>query len=103
MSVLFMNCYLKIHSRFDNIVVGVCDEDCLGKILEKDKFRFNVSEVFFKDQLVSQEEAVKVLKKASNFNVVGKNIIDALIEKEIIHKDGIIAVDEVPIAIKFLF
>ncbi len=98
-----MKCYVKIHSRFDNIVVGVCDEDCLGKVLKQDKFRFNVSETFFKDHLIPLEEAIRIAKKSGNFNAVGSGIIAALIKEQIIHAEGIIEVDNVPIAINFLF
>ena len=98
-----MKCFLKIHSQSTNQIIGVCDEDCINLHLKQGEYNYHVSEAFFRDSLVSIEDAIKILEKSSNFNAVGKNIIKALLETKIIPSEGILEIDGVPIAIKFLF
>ena len=98
-----MDCYLKIHKRGNNLVVGVCDCECVGKKIKKGKFQFHISEYFFKGDQVSIPQAIEVLKKVNNFNIAGKKIVDACIKAELIHPDGIIEIEEIPIALKFIF
>lgn len=98
-----MKCFLKIHSQSTNQIIGVCDEDCINLHLKQGEYNYHVSEAFFRDIIVPIEEAIKILKRSSNFNAVGKNIIEALIETKIIPPEGIIEIEGIPIAIKFLF
>lgn len=97
-----MECYLKIHSRSPNYVIGVCDKEILGKKLKNEQNCFNVSEVFFKDQLVSIEKALEILKNCHNFNAVGENIVNALISHKLIHPEGILKIEGIPIAIRLI-
>ncbi len=98
-----VKCYLKIHSQSGKVVVGACDEDCLGRILKNPPRRFHVSEPFFKDKLVEIEEAIQVLKQINNFNIVGKHLIEASIKSSLVHPEGVLEMEGVPIALKFLF
>ena len=98
-----MKCYFKIHSQSTNHIIGVCDEDCINLHLKQGKYNYHVSDAFFRDKLVSIEDAIKILKNSSNFNAVGKNIIEALIKTKIIASEGILEIEGVPIAIKFVF
>lgn len=97
-----MECYLKIHSRSSNYVIGVCDKEILGRKLKENQYCYNVSEVFFKDQLVSIEKALEILKTSHNFNAVGENIINALLSQNIVHPEGIIKIEGIPIAIRLI-
>ena len=98
-----MKCYFKIHSQSTNHIIGVCDEDCINLHLKQGKYNYHVSDAFFRDKLVSIEDAINILKNSSNFNAVGKNIIEALIKTKIIASEGILEIEGVPIAIKFVF
>ena len=98
-----MKCFLKIHSQSSNHIIGVCDEDCINLHLKQGEYNYHVSDAFFRDKLVPIEEAIKILKKSSNFNAVGKNIIEALIKSKIVPSEGVLEIEGVPIAIKFLF
>ena len=98
-----MKFYLKIHTQSTNHIIGVCDEDCINLHLKQGKYKYHVSDAFFRDKLVSIEEAIKILKNSSNFNAVGKNVIEALIKNKIIASEGILEIEGVPIAIKFVF
>ena len=94
------SCYVKIHSHGSQVVVGVCDEKCLGLKLSKGKFQFSVTKTFFEGKRVSLEEAIVILKNSNNYNAVGTRIIQALITHKMIHPESIIENDGTPIAIK---
>jgi hypothetical protein len=48
------------------------------------------------------EKAIELLKNCPNFNAVGENVINAMIEKKMIHPEGILRIENVPIAIRIL-
>ncbi|MHA1618572.1 MAG: DUF424 family protein, partial [Promethearchaeota archaeon] len=60
---------------------------------------FSVSHTFFKGKQVTLNEAVGILKGSDNFNAVGSQIIQALISQKMIHPDGVLEIDGIPIAI----
>ncbi|SRR6056297_1276779 len=97
-----MKFYLKIHTRSNQSCIGVCDEDILGKNLKDEELKFNISEHFFKGDLVSKDKAINVLRKANNYNIVGKNICEILIKEKILHRTGVKTIEGVPIALKFV-
>ena len=97
------HCYVKIHRQGSNVVVGACDEKCLGLKLSKDKFQFTVTNAFFEGKRVTLEEAITILKNSNNFNAVGLQIIQALITQNIVHPEGVLEIDGTPIAIKVSF
>jgi uncharacterized protein len=102
--MIFLECFIKIHKRPpDTVVIGVCDKEVLGQTLRSGEYCYKVSEAFFKDQLVSLEKAVEILTKSTNFNAVGPKIITALLEKKLIHPEGILTIENVPIALRFVF
>ncbi len=98
-----MKYYLKIHSNPSQKVIAICDEDCLGKTLKNEKMKYSINETFFKDKLISLEDAIRILRNSNNFNVVGKSIVNALINENIIINEGMTIIDNVPVAIKVIF
>ena len=98
-----MRCFLKIHNPGPNMVVGACDEECLGKILDDGRYHFDVNEDFYKDQLITLEEACEICKKSPNFNIVGENLVNELIKAGIIKPTGTVKICGVPVALRFVF
>ncbi len=97
------NVYIKVHERDHKPVIGICDEELLGQVLKKDKFRFEVTPRFFKGQLIPIEKTLPILRGVGNFNAVGGKVIAFLINHHIIHEDAVLVINEVPVALKFLF
>ncbi|MCF2139010.1 MAG: DUF424 family protein [Candidatus Lokiarchaeota archaeon] len=96
-------CYIKIHHQSKDSVVAACDKDCLGQKLKEGKFQYHVSEGFFKGELLPISKVVALLQKSTNFNVVGENIITKLVELKIIHPEGVLEIEGIPIALKMIF
>ena len=97
-----MQVYLKIHKNPLNQVVAICDEDLLGKKITNGKLEIAISENFYKGELVGIENALRFLERAGNYNIIGKDITDAAIKLGFLKRGGIINVNGVPMAMKFI-
>lgn len=95
-----MKVYCKRHRQSVNEVVAVCDIDLLGKSIKNNKMEIKVSEQFYKGDLLEIEDVLIILERSANFNIVGKKIIDSVIEKGIISPDGVLFIDDIPFAMK---
>ncbi len=97
-----MKVFLKIHVRNDIETVAACDEELLNQVFMEGDLRIEISNHFFGGNLMQLEEAIDILKHAPYFNIVGKNIIDKAIDNKILPKEGIRAINGVPMAMKMM-
>ena len=83
-------------------LVAICDSDLIGKKFEEGIFQLDVKESFFKEDKVSEEEAVKIMrdfsKEDATFNIVGEKSISIALKTGIISKDGIKKIQGIPFA-----
>jgi hypothetical protein len=96
---------IKVITSYRN-VVAICDKELLGKRFEEGKFQLDIKESFYKGEEVSEEEAIRIIKKMSRedatFNIVGKQSINTALKAGIIEKDGIGEIKGVPFALVLL-
>lgn len=87
-------------------VVAICDSELLGKRFEEGKFQLDVKESFYKGEEVSEEEAIRTMKRMSaedaTFNIVGKNSVDIALKAGIVVEEGIGEIQGVPFALVLL-
>ena len=88
--------YVKVVRQGRDTLVAVCDADILGKTLEGGRVPFTVSERFYKGALCDLAEALAAMGKASIVNMVGKRIVEAAIECNLVQEAGIIYLGDVP-------
>jgi hypothetical protein len=88
--------YVKTVRQGRDTLVAVCDADILGETLEGGRVPFTVSERFYKGTLCDITEALEAMGKASIVNMVGKRIVEAAIQCNLIQKAGIIYIGDVP-------
>ncbi len=94
--------YLKIHAtgqRYGHrFVVAVCDKSLIGKKLrDKEKnIEIEVSERFYKGEEKTEEEVIKILKDATNINLIGEEAVNAGLKAEMITEENIIMIKGVP-------
>jgi hypothetical protein len=98
-----MRVYLKIHCRNDIETVACCDEEILNQIFKEGNLAIEITNQFFGGDLIRMEEAVEILKQASNFNIVGKNIVSKAVDCNVLPKEGVRSINGVPMAIKMVF
>jgi hypothetical protein len=82
-------------------MLNICDEDLLGKTLQKDNLQMNISKNYYGQRLVEKEEAETLMKKSSILNMVGKETIEMSINLKIGSRQGIKIIADVPFLIVF--
>jgi len=98
-----MKVFLKIHRRNDIDTVACCDETLLNRIFTEGDLRIEISSNFFGGALLSIDQALEILKEASYFNIVGENIIHKAIDLQLLPKDGVTKINNIPMAMKMMF
>ena len=85
----------------DSNMLNICDKELLGKTLNRDNFRLKISEEYYAEKIVEEEEARDLLQKSDNINMVGKEIIDLSVNMGIGSHEGVKVIDGVPFLIVF--
>jgi len=93
---------IKIHESYRKIV-AVSDTELIGKTFTEGIKQIEIKPSFFQGEEKNREELIEILKdlekEDATFNIIGKNSIEAALEARIISKDGIITIDNIPIAL----
>ena len=96
---------IKIHKSYRTIV-ALSDTDLLGKTFEEGIKHIEIKPAFFKGEEKNKEEVIEILKdmkkEDATFNIIGKESVECALKSGIISKEGIIMIDNVPIALVLL-
>jgi uncharacterized protein len=88
--------YLRTFPTDKGTMVACCDQDLLGRTFREGKLRLSLEAGFYGDTLWALEEALVLLDKADILNLAGKTVIDAAIERGIVHPEAVIVISGVP-------
>ena len=88
--------YVKVHYHGKDVVVAICDEDLLGKTFTEGAVRIEVSEKFYGGEKMKIEEAMKIAKKATIANFLGKNSVKYAVRSKLVHKDAVMVIASIP-------
>lgn len=97
-----MKVYIKIHRRNGIETIACCDELLIDQIFKEGNLQIEINSQFFGDTLLEIEEAIELLKSASNFNIVGENITQQAITQKILPKEGVRKINGIPMALKMM-
>lgn len=93
---------IKIHEAYRKIV-ALSDTNLIGKYFSEGNRQIEITKNFFEGEEKSKEEIVRILKEMekedATFNIVGKESTDTAIEAGIISKEGVIKIDNIPVAL----
>ena len=93
--------FARLIKHKDTNMLNICDKDLLGKTLNRDNFSLKISEEFYAEKVVEQEEARDLLQKSDNINMVGKKIINLSVNMGIGSEEGVKVIDGIPFLIVF--
>ncbi len=88
--------YVKSYNTEKGTMVACCDEDLMGKTFREGKLKLSLDSGFYGNSLLALGEALILMDGAEILNLVGRNIIDAAIDKGIVHPEAVILVAGVP-------
>jgi len=93
---------IKVHDAY-RIVVAVCDKELFGKQFREGKKKIDLDGKFFEGEEKTKEEIIDILlnlrKEDATFNFVGEKACKTALELNLINKNGIIRIENVPIAL----
>jgi len=85
----------------NNMMLNICDEELLGRVIKKDDFQMNISKSYFGQRIIERSEAEDLMKKCSILNMAGKETIEMSINLKIGTRQGVKEIDGVPFLIVF--
>jgi len=88
--------YLKIHKQGDRTVLAACDRELIGSKLKKGKICVEVTESFYKGDIVPEEKLIQEIKCATNANLFGEKVINCAVKCGVVDPDTVIIIDGVP-------
>jgi hypothetical protein len=83
------------------MMLNICDADLLGKKIIQDDLTMHISESYYGERFVDQEEAESLLKNSSIINMVGNKTISLSIELGIGSENGVKIISGIPFLIIF--
>ena len=91
-----MRVYLNQIHREGEYIVAICDQNILGESFEEGDRCIHISERFYKGRLVTVEEGLAAMEKATIANIVGECIVNEALKAQLIQERGIIRIQNVP-------
>jgi hypothetical protein len=90
--------YIKVHNTKEGVIVAACDKNLLGKSFEEGVkcIDLKMYKSFYEGELSNATKLKQALKSFSSANLVGKNVIKAAIEANIIKDEDVKYIEKVP-------
>ena len=92
------NIIVKVHKGPDGSkVIAICDKEILGKKFEENNLQLDLSSDFYKGEEKEEKEVIDEIKKCScSLNIVGKDSIEFSIKNNLVDKENIIKIKDIP-------
>ena len=87
---------IKIYKQGNDLLIGACDENLIGKKFEDGKFQIDVKKEFYDGERITSDVLKKFLEEATIANLVGKATIKVAINMGLVDPDCIIKIKGVP-------
>ena len=92
---------VRVSNYQKKIMLNICDAELLGKKIVQDDLTMNISESYYGERFVDQEEAESLLQNASVINMVGKETVSLSVKIGVGSENGIKIISGVPFLIVF--
>ncbi|MBN2602799.1 MAG: DUF424 family protein [Candidatus Thermoplasmatota archaeon] len=87
---------IKVYKQGNDILIGACDEQLIGKKVEDGKFHLDVSKDFYDGQRISIEVLKTYLENATIANLVGEKTVKCAIQLGLVDPDCILRIKGIP-------
>ena len=87
---------MKVYTQGDDMVVGACDEELLGKRFVDGKFQIDVSKKFYEGDRVDKGVLQRILEDATIANLVGTETVACAIKLGLVDPDCIMKIKGIP-------
>ena len=87
---------IKIYKQGNDILIGACDEELIGKKFIDGKLQIDVTKEFYGGRIISIESLIQYLKEATIANLVGKNTVECAIKIGLINPKCVLKIKGIP-------
>jgi hypothetical protein len=87
---------IKVYKQGDDLVIGACDEELLGKRFSEGKFQINVTKKFYEGERISIKTFERFLQDATIANLVGKKTVECAIRLGLVNPECILKIKNIP-------
>ncbi len=87
--------YAKIHRGDRDTILAACDEHLAGMTFRDGQIKLDVSEVFYKGEVLDRAGIVERMKNVSIMNLVGEETVAIALEEGYASEEDVIVVDGV--------
>ncbi len=87
---------IKIYKQGNDILLGACDEELIGKKFVDGKFQIDITKEFYGGRIISIESLIKYLREATIANLVGKNAVECAIKIGLIDPKCVLKIKGIP-------
>ncbi|MFP4000487.1 MAG: DUF424 domain-containing protein [Thermoplasmata archaeon] len=91
-----MDISYQTYDQGSDVLLAACDEDILGRTLENEEVQLKVKESFYGGKKISTERLKRKLETCTIANLVGKNTVEAAIEKGFGDENDVMDIEGVP-------
>ena len=92
---------VKLTDYQKNQMLNICDADLIGKEIQENELKVNISKSYYGERIVDKNEAQTLLQNSSIINMVGKETISLSISLGIGTENGVKKINGVPFLIVF--
>ena len=87
---------IKIYKQGNDILIGACDKELIGKKFKEGKLQILVTKEFYGGREISIQSLIQYLKEATIANLVGKNTVECAIKIGLIDPDCVLKIQGIP-------
>ena len=92
---------VKLTDYQKNQMLNICDADLIGKEIQENELKVNISKSYYGEKIVDKNEAQTLLQNSSIINMVGKETISLSISLGIGSENGVKKINGIPFLIVF--
>jgi len=85
-----------IYKQGEDLLIGACDEQLLGKCYKEGKFQLDVDKHFYGPTKISKDSLKQYLKDATIANLVGETCVQIAITMGLIDPSCVIHIQGIP-------
>lgn len=88
----------KVFATKYDLVIAICDEELIDKKFEykNTKVKIKISKNFYGEQIIDEQTAVRLMRRATIGNLMGKRIVNLAKKNDFITKENIISIGGIP-------
>ena len=84
-------------------LLNVCEKELLGSVVKGDGLEMRISEDYFGGEVVEREEVLRLVKECEIVNLVGNEIVEAVVEEGLANGDAVRIIGGVSFLMIFKF